>query len=115
MKTKSVLVFSPGVGVACSIDGLTATEMAQYAMGYYESMFKTLPVAYPEGKQAFLIDVLCNGYTECDLVSAWSGVPEVINIDFDQLLPTPKEKLDHDTFGDVHALRLILNKFTNIL
>lgn len=115
MTTKSVLVLGVHVGVACSIDGETAVELAQYAMGYYESMFHTLPVSYPEGKQAFLIDVLCNGYTECDLVTAWVGVPEVIEVDFDYFVPTAKSKLDHSTFGDVHAVKLIMTKFHNLL
>ncbi|MCT8162815.1 hypothetical protein IYR97_25890 (plasmid) [Pseudomonas fulva] len=115
MITKSVLVFEPGLGVAMSIDGLTAIELAQYAMGHYESLFKTLPVTYPEGKTAFLIDVLCNGYTECERVTAWSGVPEVIDFDFEKYPPTTKAMLDHDTFGDVHALKHIMIKFTNTL
>ncbi|RMM39424.1 hypothetical protein QO021_29125 (plasmid) [Pseudomonas amygdali pv. lachrymans] len=115
MTTKTILVLSPNVGVACSIDGLTSIELAQYAMGYYESMFETCPVSYPEGKQAFLIDVLCNGYTECHQVTAWAGVPEVIEFDFDKYVATPKAKLDHATFGDVPALKLIMGKFANIL
>lgn len=115
MTVKSVLVFGPETGVACTVDGMTAVELAQYAMGYYESMFHTLPVSYPEGKQAFLIDVLCNGYMECDLVTAWGGVPEVINVDFTNFKPTDKAKLDHSTFGDVYAVKLILSKFQNLL
>lgn len=115
MTTKSVLVFQPDLAVAFTIDGQTAVELAQYAMGYYESMFQTMPVTYPDGKQAFLVDVLCNGYMECDLVTAWAGIPEVIKVDFDDFPATEKSKLDHSTFGDRHAVKLIMSKFQNLL
>lgn len=117
MSVKSVLVFAPdlGSGVALTIDGTTAVELSQYILGYYESLFTTLPVAYTEGKRAFLIEVLCNGYTECTLVDSWPASAEVIKVDLETLTPTDKNKLDHRVFGDPPATQLMLKKFTSLL
>lgn len=117
MIVKSVLAFAPDFdsGVALTVDGTTAIELSEYAFGYYESLFTTLPVAYAEGKQAFLIDVLCNGYTECTLVDSWPAAAEVIKVDPEAMRPTDKDKLDHRVFGDPLAIQLMLKKFTSLL
>lgn len=114
MKYKSVLVLGPELGIACTVDGLTATELAQYAMGYYENLFQPFEPVYPEGKSEFLADVLCNGYTECERVTKWAGVAQVVQFDYENHLPTPKAKLDHATFGDRFATQLMMKKFANI-
>ncbi|MGE8065176.1 hypothetical protein [Pseudomonas sp. NPDC089569] len=115
MTFRSVLVFEPGFGVASSTSGQTALELVQYVLGQYESLHKTIEVKYPAGKAKFVADVLCNGYSECLAVSSWDGVSEVVPVDFDVLEPTPDEKLDHATFHDHHAYRLIVLKFAENL
>lgn len=111
MTPRSVLVFSPGVGVASTLSGLTAKELVQYVLGYYESLHHGIEVQYPEGKEAFVVQVLCEGYGECVKVTEWSHIPEVIEIDLEELEPTPGPKLDHASFHDVHAYKLIVKQF----
>lgn len=115
MTEQSILVLGPQCGIACSLDGDTAIELARYAMGYYESLFTTLSVTYSDGKAAFLLDVLTKGYKECRAVTNWTDAAEIVVFDFDRFTATEKDQLDHDTFREVRALQLILEKFTSVL
>lgn len=111
MTYRSVLVLDGEVAIASTLSGRTATELAQYALGYYESMHTMIDVVYPLGKRAFLLDVLCNGYSECTEVSQWQGIKEIVEIKTDDLEPTPPQLLDHESFRDVYANRLIMKLF----
>lgn len=111
MSYKSVLVLDGEVGIASSLSALTATELAQYVLGYFENLHVMMEVKYPKGKRAFLIEVLCQGYSECVEVTAWAGVPEVVHVDLDELAPTPATNLDHESFSDPFANRLMLKIF----
>lgn len=115
MTFRSVLVFGPGFGIGSTLSGLTALELVQYVLGQYESLHKSIEVKYPVGKAEFVADVLCNGYHECQRVNTWDGISEVVPVDFEELEPTPAEKLDHATFHDHHAYRLIVLKFAENL
>ena len=111
MSYKSVLVLDGEVGIASSLSALTATELAQYVLGYFENLHVMMEVKYPKGKRAFLIEVLCQGYTECIEVTAWAGVPEIVHLDLEELAPTPAANLDHESFSDPFANRLMLKIF----
>ncbi len=115
MTFRSVLVFEPGFGIASTTSGVTALELVQYVLGQYESLHKSIEVKYPVGKAEFLAEVLCDGYHDCHRVDSWDGISEVVLVDFDELEPTPAEKLDHATFHDHHAYRLIVLKFADNL
>ncbi len=115
MSTRSVLVLKPGMGVASSLSGLTATELVCYILGEYESLFLQETPVYPEGKAQFLRDVLCDGYTECTEVVEWIGVDEVVELDLEEIEPTPSHRLDHASFRDIHAYKLIIKKFAAAL
>jgi hypothetical protein len=115
MKHRSVLVFGPGFGVASTLSAQTATELAQYILGLYENVHQSIEVKYPAGKADFLADILCDGYHECERVSSWNGIAEVVSVDFDEMEPTPADKLDHASFHDTSAYRLIIKKFAESL
>jgi len=115
MKIRSVLVLAPDVGIASSMSGRTAVELVQYVLGVYEALFNNGDVAYPAGKTEFIKDVLVNGYTECAHVQSWTGVPEVMELALDDLEPTPERRLDHASFRDVHAHKLIIQTFASTL
>lgn len=115
MRVRSVLVLQPGLGIASSLSSLTATELVQYVLGVYESLFGIESAVYPVGKAELIRDVLCNGYTECTHVQSWAGVPEVVELDLDELEPTPESRLDHASFRDVSAHKLIIQKFAATL
>ena len=115
MKVRSVLVLGPELGIASSMSGRTAVELVQYVLGVYESLFKLEPVVYPAGKAEFIRDVLVNGYTECAQVESWPAVPEVIDLGLDDLVPTPEQRLDHASFRDVFAHKLIIQTFASTI
>ena len=115
MKVRSVLVLKPGMGIASSLSGLTATELVCYVLGAYESMFVFDAPVYLDGKAQFIRDVLCDGYTECMEVVEWTGVDEVVELDLDEIEPTPAPRLDHASFRDVSAHKLIIKKFAATL
>lgn len=115
MKARSVLVLQPGMGIASTLSGLTATELACYVLGVYESMFVGESPVYPEGKAQFIRDVLCEGYMECTEVVEWTGVDEVVELDLETIEPTPSHRLDHASFRDVSAHKLMMKKFAATL
>ena len=115
MTYRSVLVLKPGMGIASSLSGLTATELVCYVLGSYESLFAQETPVYPDGKAQFLRDVLCDGYTECTEVVEWIGIDEVVELDLDEIEPTPSHRLDHASFRDVSAHKLIIRKFAATL
>lgn len=112
MTAKSVLVFGPNFAIASTMSARTSVELVQYVLGVYESLhLGSIEVKYPVGKAEFVADVLCNGYGECTRVTSWDGVPEVEQVDFEELEATPNEKLDHSSFHDILAYQLIIKKF----
>lgn len=115
MKVRSVIVLGPQLGIASSMSSRTAVELVQYVLGVFEALFKNEPVAYPAGKADFIKNVLVNGYTECAHVQSWAGVPEVIELQLEELEPTSEQRLDHASFRDVHAHKLIIQTFASTL
>lgn len=115
MTHRSVLVFGPGFGVSSTLNSQTAKELAQYVLGQFEQLHNSIEVKYPQGKAEFLADILCDGYHECERVSSWDGIAEVVSVDFDDMEPTPADKLDHASFHDTNAYRLIIKKFAENL
>lgn len=111
MTERSVLVFGSDFGIVSSMSARTAVELIQYVLGRFESLHLSIEVKYPAGKAEFLADVLCDGYHECKRVTSWDGISEVEHVDFDDLEPTPADKLDHASFHDINAYQLMIKKF----
>lgn len=45
----------------------------------------------------------------------WIGVDEVVELDLEEIEPTPSHRLDHASFRDIHAYKLIIKKFAAAL
>lgn len=110
--TKSVLIFSDGMALACPFTSLTAKELIEYILGYYESLHPSfLAVEYPDGKEQFLYTVLKDGYGLAPITSWGPAAVSELHVKADDLVPTPKDQLDHECFMEQAAWRLITRTF----
>ncbi|WP_277594319.1 hypothetical protein [Pseudomonas chlororaphis] len=113
--TKSVLQFE-GKALACPFSKLTAKELLEYILGYYESLHPSfIPIEYPAGKDEFLYIVLKEGYGLAPITSWGPAQVDVLEVAADALKATPKDQLDHDSFMEQAAWRLITRTFAEKL
>lgn len=112
--TQSALIFSGDRGLACPFSTLTAKELMEYILGYYESLHPPfMAVVYQEGKEDFLYRILKDGYG-LEPTSSWDQVEQLI-LATEDLQPTPKQQLDHESFMEQAAWRLITLTFSQTL
>lgn len=112
--TQSVLIFSGERGIACPFSTLTAKELLEYILGYYESLHPPfMAVAYQEGKEEFLYRILKDGYGLAPTAS--KGQVDELILATEDLQPTPKQQLDHESFMEQAAWRLITLTFAQNL
>ncbi|EML5473354.1 hypothetical protein RSM50_006047 [Pseudomonas aeruginosa] len=113
--TKSVLQFE-GKALACPFSKLTANELLEYILGYYESLHPSfIRIEYPVGKEEFLYNILKDGYGLAPITSWGPAQVEVLVVSAEDLNATPKDQLDHDSFMEQAAWRLITRTFAEKL
>lgn len=113
--TKSVLRFG-GKALACPFSKLTAKELLEYILGYYESLHPSfIRIEYPIGKEEFLYNILKDGYGLAPITSWGPAQVEVLEVAAEDLKATPKDQLDHDSFMEQAAWRLITRTFAEKL
>jgi hypothetical protein len=92
----------------------TVQELISYVLGFYASLFAGSEVQYPDqSRPKFLYTVLKDGY----YVPLASGRKDQAEIDLEtlQIEPTERALLDHGTYNDPHAWKLMTGMFLAIL
>lgn len=91
----------------------TVRELIGYILGYYQSLFVARQPIYHDGQSQFLFSVLRDGYGLTEREPRQGAT--VVDLQVEQFEPTPDDKLDHKTFSDPHAWRLMTQRFIDLL
>lgn len=102
----SAFAFTTETGTAflqCPFSAFAGKELIEYILGYIQSIHVGIEVHYPHGRQALLVDVLTAGYG-----LQRTTQPEGEHVDLaGDFSPTPAHNLDHQTFHDQAAWKIM--------